>query len=90
MAVAGVRRVSVGVSGCDVREDQMAEETGTVDAAWLSSVVEGIPAALFVVGPDGRITARIMKFNVLSGEAYTELGNDVAATLKPSGGGGSH
>lgn len=45
---------------------------------------------VFVVGPDGRITARIMKFNVLSAEAYTELGNDVAATLKPSGGGGSH
>jgi len=33
----------------------MAEETGTVDAAWLSSVVEGIPAALFVVGPDGLV-----------------------------------
>jgi peroxiredoxin len=45
---------------------------------------------VFVVGPDGRITARIMKFNVLSAEAYTELGSDVAATLKPSGGGGSH
>ena len=45
---------------------------------------------VFVVGPDGLITARIMKFNVLSAEAYAELGNDVAATLKPSGGGGSH
>ena len=42
---------------------------------------------VFVVGPDGRITARIMNFNVLSGDAYTELGNAVAATLpKPSGG----
>lgn len=41
---------------------------------------------VFVVGPDGRISARIMKFNVLSDDAYTELGNAVAATLpKPSG-----
>ena len=37
---------------------------------------------VFIVGPDGRITARIMKFNVLSGEAYTELAKTVAATLK--------
>ncbi len=41
---------------------------------------------VFVVGPDGRIAGRIMKFNVLSGEAYTDLGNAVAATLKPAGG----
>lgn len=40
---------------------------------------------VFVVGPDGHIASRIMKFNVLAGDAYTELGNDVAATL---GGGG--
>jgi peroxiredoxin len=33
----------------------------------------------------GKITARMMKFNVLSGDAYTELGKDVAATLKPAG-----
>jgi peroxiredoxin len=45
---------------------------------------------VFVVGPDGRIAARIMRFNVLSADAYTELGNDVAATLKPPAGGGSH
>ena len=44
---------------------------------------------VFVVGPDGRITARIMKFNVLSSDAYTELGNAVAATL-PKSSGGSH
>lgn len=43
---------------------------------------------VFVVGPDGRIAARIMKFNVLSAEAYTELGTYVTQTLKP--GGGSH
>jgi len=39
---------------------------------------------VFVVGPDGKISARMMKFNVLSGDAYTELGKDVAATLKPA------
>ncbi len=40
---------------------------------------------VFVVGPDGHIASRIMKFNVLSADAFTELGKDVAATL---GGGG--
>jgi peroxiredoxin len=44
---------------------------------------------VFVIGPDGHITARIMKFNVLSGDAYTELGKAVAATL-PASPGGSH
>ena len=40
---------------------------------------------VFIVGPDGKIAARILKFNVLSGDAYTELGKDVAATLKAAG-----
>jgi peroxiredoxin len=40
---------------------------------------------VFVIGPDGRISARMMKFNVLSGDAYSELAKDVAATLKPAG-----
>jgi peroxiredoxin len=43
---------------------------------------------VFVVAPDGHITSRIMKFNVLSGDAYTELGKAVTATLKPAGAGG--
>jgi peroxiredoxin Q/BCP len=42
---------------------------------------------VFVVGPDGKITARIMKFNVLSADAYAELGKAVTATLPP---GSSH
>lgn len=37
---------------------------------------------VFIIAPDGRIASRIMKFNVLSADAYTELGKDVAATLK--------
>ena len=44
---------------------------------------------VFVIGPDGRIRARIMKFNVLSADAYSELGKAVAATL-PASTGGSH
>ena len=38
---------------------------------------------VFVVGPDGKITARIMKFNVLSDDAYAELGKAVTATQPP-------
>ena|SRR5512135_3274657 len=40
---------------------------------------------VFVVGPDGRITGRMMRFNVLAGDAYTELGKLVATALKPTG-----
>src|SRR3954471_23203320 len=40
---------------------------------------------VFIVGPDGRIASRMMKFNVLSGEAYTELQKKVAATIKSPG-----
>jgi peroxiredoxin len=45
---------------------------------------------VFIIGPDGKIASRMMKFNVLAGDAYTELAKDVAATLKPDGGGGTH
>src|SRR5438477_3319034 len=38
---------------------------------------------VFVVAPDGQIVSRIMKFNVLSADAYTELGKAVEQTLKP-------
>src|SRR4051812_33872716 len=44
---------------------------------------------VFVVDPEGRITSRIMKFNVLSDPAYAELGKAVAATIKQPPG-GSH
>ena len=37
---------------------------------------------VFIIGPNGQITARIMRFNVMSGDAYAELGKAVAATLK--------
>ncbi len=38
-----------------------------------------------ITGPDGRITARMMRFTVLSADAYTQLGKYVAATLKNAG-----
>jgi peroxiredoxin len=44
---------------------------------------------VFVVGPDGHITGRMMRFNVLAGDSYTELGKLVAATLKPAGSSGA-
>jgi len=37
---------------------------------------------VFVIGPDGKVTARTIKFNVLAGDAYTQLGTDVANALK--------
>jgi peroxiredoxin len=39
---------------------------------------------VFVIGADGHIAARAMKFNVMSADAYTDLGKKVAATLKPA------
>ncbi len=47
---------------------------------------------VFVIGPDGRVASRIMRFNVLSQQAYAELAKDVSATLPAgaSAGGGTH
>jgi len=42
---------------------------------------------LFVIGPDGRITYRVIGFNVLSADAYTALGTEVAKTLRAAPGG---
>src|SRR5256885_15657399 len=41
---------------------------------------------VFVIGPDGRIVYRMMKFNVLSADAYSELQTAVTQTLQPAGG----
>jgi peroxiredoxin Q/BCP len=45
---------------------------------------------VFVVSPDGHIVSRIMKFNVLSADAYSELAKSVAATITAPPPGGSH
>ena len=38
---------------------------------------------VFVIGPTGKITGRIMKFNVLSTDAYPQLAEMVKATKPP-------
>jgi|SRR4051812_11580925 peroxiredoxin len=43
---------------------------------------------LFVIGPDGRITHRMVSFNVLSQDAYAELEKAVDATAGSAGGAG--
>jgi peroxiredoxin len=46
---------------------------------------------VFVISPEGRITDRIMPFNVLSADAYEELRKMVErATKGPGGGGGGN
>jgi peroxiredoxin len=42
---------------------------------------------LFVIGPDGRIAHRMMSFNVLSQDAYTELDKAVDQAAGTAGGG---
>jgi peroxiredoxin len=68
-------------------DQKVAKLYGSADAKYDTRNV-------FIVAPDGRIASRMMKFNVLAADAYTELAKDVAATLKPEpgggGGGGSH
>ena len=40
---------------------------------------------VFVIAPDGKISARIMKFNVLSETAYSDLGKAVAKSAQAGG-----
>ena len=40
---------------------------------------------VFVIAPDGKISARIMKFNVLSETAYSDLGRAVAKSAQAGG-----
>ena len=42
---------------------------------------------LFVIAPDGRISYRVINFNVLSQDAYAELGREVAKAGGTAGGG---
>ena len=44
---------------------------------------------LFIVGPDGRITYRVINFNVLSQDAYTELEKAVDQAAGTTAGGAS-
>ena len=40
---------------------------------------------VFVIGPDGRIVYRMLKFNVMFEGAYTDLGKAVARMVQPGG-----
>jgi peroxiredoxin len=60
-------------------DQTVAKQYGSADSD------KGDTRNVFIIGPDGRIASRIMRFNVLSADAYTELQKDVAATLKPTG-----
>ena len=62
------------------------DEFQDVDAAQLRLVrlLAEPERNLFVVGPDGRITYKVINFNVLSQDAYTDLGKAVAQTLGTS------
>ena len=42
---------------------------------------------LFVIGPDGRIAHRMTPFNILSQDAYAELGKAVATAMNATAGG---
>jgi peroxiredoxin len=97
----GHKVVVIGIStDADTTQANWARESGfpnlfasdpdqTVAKLYGSADGKADTRNVFVVGPDGHITARIMKFNVLSADAYAELGKDVAATL-PAPTGGTH
>ena len=62
-------------------------DTGLVVAKAYGSVGRSGRAAarnIFVIGPDGRISYRVIGFNVLSADAYSALG---AAVARAAGGG---
>src|SRR5689334_5925362 len=75
---AWARESNFPVSFASDTDQTVAKLYGSADGAYDTRNV-------FIIGRDGRIASRIMKFNVLSADAYTELQKDVAATLKPNG-----
>jgi peroxiredoxin len=98
----GKKVVVVGISvDADTTQANWARESGfpnlfasdpdqTVAKKYGSADSKFDTRNVFIVAPDGHIATRIMKFNVNSADAYTELGKAVMATVKPDGGGGSH
>lgn len=93
----GKKVVVIGIStDADTTQGNWARESGfpnlfasdpdqAVAKAYGSADSKYDTRNVFVVGPDGKIAARMMRFNVLSVDAYAELGKDVAAALKPAG-----
>jgi len=94
----GKKVVVIGIStDADTTQSNWARESGfpnlfasdpdqTVAKLYGSADGKADTRNVFVIGTDGKISARIMRFNVLSGDAYNELGKAVAATLGAPGG----
>jgi peroxiredoxin len=94
---AGKKVVVIGIStDADTTQANWARDSGfpnlfasdpdqTVAKLYGSADSKFDTRNVFVVGPDGKIVARMMRFNVLAGDAYTELGADVAGALKTLG-----
>jgi peroxiredoxin len=93
----GKKVVVIGIStDADTTQANWARESGfpnlfasdpdqTVAKLYGSADGKADTRNVFVIAPDGKISARIMKFNVLSESAYSDLGKAVAATLKSGG-----
>ena len=91
---AGKKVVVIGIStDADTTQANWAHESGfpnlfasdpdqAVAKLYGSADGKADTRNVFVVGADGKIVARMMKFNVLAGDAYTELGTDVTNALK--------
>src|SRR5690242_21297127 len=86
----GKKVVVIGIStDADTTQANWAHESGfpnlfasdpdqTVAKLYGSADGKADTRNVFVVGPDGRIAYRIMKFNVLSADAYSDLQKAVA------------
>lgn len=94
---SGKKVVVIGISvDADTTQANWARESGfpnlfasdpdqTVAKQYGSADSKFDTRNVFVVGPDGHITGRMMHFNVLAADSYTELAKLVTATLKPAG-----
>jgi peroxiredoxin len=91
---AGKKVVVIGIStDADTTQANWARESGfpnlfasdpnqAVAKLYGSADNKADTRNVFVVGPDGKVVARMMRFNVLSADAYTQLGADVSNALK--------
>ena len=94
---AGKKVVVIGISvDADTTQANWAHDSGfpnlfasypdqAVAKAYGSADSKFDTRNVFIVGPDGKIVARMMKFNVLAADAYTQLGADVSNALKSLG-----
>jgi peroxiredoxin len=93
----GKKVVVIGIStDADTTQAAWARESGfpnlfasdpdqTVAKLYGSADGKSDTRNVFVIAPDGRIVHRIMKFNVLSEAAYSDLGKAVSKLVSPGG-----